>query len=113
LQRLANSGDLITYNLKDAIVGVNRHIDFCNNSYRISYLKSFDSIEMVPIPHRNTINFLGMKSKSNYFIWREGNGIFSALDKECNVWAWEICTGKQMKSIITAETMVLDGFELY
>ena len=32
LQRLANNGEIVTYRLKDAIVGVNRHIDFCNNS---------------------------------------------------------------------------------
>ena len=32
LQRLATSGEMVTYRLKDAIVGVNRHIDFCDNS---------------------------------------------------------------------------------
>jgi plastocyanin domain-containing protein len=63
LNRLANSQVLTTYKLKDAIVGVNKHIDFCHNSYRISFLKNFDNIEMVPVPHRNTINFLGMQPK--------------------------------------------------
>jgi hypothetical protein len=80
LQRLANSDTLVTYKLKEAIVGVNRHIDFCNSSYRIAFLKDFDSIEMIPVPHRNTINFLGMLPKNNYFIWREVNGVFTALN---------------------------------
>ena len=60
LQLIANEKKIITYKLKDAIVGVNRHIDFCNSSYRIAFLKDFNDIEMVPVPHRNTINFLGM-----------------------------------------------------
>jgi len=72
---------MIVYKLKNAVVGVNRHIDFCNSSFRIAFLKDFDTIEMVPVPHRNTINFLGMQSKSNYLIWRECNGILNALDK--------------------------------
>lgn len=80
LNRLANSQILTTYKLKDAIVGVNKHIDFCHSSYRISFLKNFDNIEMVPVPHRNTINFLGMQPKQNYLIWRETGGIFTALD---------------------------------
>jgi hypothetical protein len=60
---MANEAKLVTYNLKPAIVGVNRHIDFCNSSYRLAFLKDFNDIEMVPVPHRNTINFLGMKPK--------------------------------------------------
>jgi hypothetical protein len=79
LKMLASQGDLITYRLKAAIVGVNRHIDFCDNSQRISFLKDFDTIDMVPVPHRNTINFLGMKSKRNYIIWRESDGLLTAL----------------------------------
>jgi hypothetical protein len=79
---MAKSNNLVSYSLKDAIVGVNRYIDFCNSSYRISFLKDFDNIEMVPVPHRNTINFLGMQAKNNYLIWREVLGDFTALDNK-------------------------------
>ena len=51
LKRLANTNTLVSYKLKDAMVGVNNHIDFCNNSYRIAFLKDFDTIELVPVPH--------------------------------------------------------------
>jgi hypothetical protein len=61
---MANELDLTLYSLKDAIVGVNRHIDFCHISQRISFLKDFSNIKMVPVPHRNTINFLGMRPKN-------------------------------------------------
>jgi hypothetical protein len=88
----------VTYKLKDAIVGVNRHIDFCNSSNRIAFMKDFDSIEMVPVPHRNTINFLGMRPKKSYLIWREVNGIFTAMDAAKNIDAWIIATGKLVKA---------------
>ena len=80
LQRLTNGQELVNYKLKDAIVGVNRHLDFCNSSYRIGFLKDFNSIEVVPVPHRNTINLLGIQPKNKYVIWREVDGVFTALD---------------------------------
>jgi hypothetical protein len=113
LQRLSNSGILITYKLKDAIVGVNRHIDFCNSSYRIAFLKDFDKIEMVPVPHRNTINFLGMQTKNNYLIWRESNGVLTALDKKGDLQAWVIGTGKTIKPEVTQSNIDFKEFELY
>jgi hypothetical protein len=35
-------------------------IDYCHDSHRLSFMRDFDYIEMMPIPHRNTINFIGM-----------------------------------------------------
>lgn len=57
---------------------------------------------MVPVPHRNTINFLGMQPKSNYIIWRESNGMFTALDFNGVIRTWIVSTGKTTKSNITA-----------
>jgi hypothetical protein len=115
LKRLVNQLELVTYKLKDSIVGVNHHIDFCNTSQRISFLKDFDSIEMVPVPHRNSINFLGMKPKNNYIIWREMDGVFCALDKNATLEAWVIGTGKTTRCPVTKDTTNIDlkDFELY
>jgi len=76
-------------------------------------LKNFNNIEMVPVPHRNTINFLGMQSKANYLIWRETNGIFTALDKEGHLHAWSIDTGKTAKPLVTVGNIDLADFDLY
>lgn len=94
-------------------MGVNRHIDFCNESNRIAFIKNFDSIEMVPVPHRNTINFLGMKPKNSYLIWREVNGVFSALNKTGVIDAWVIATGKLTKTKCKKEPMAIAGYQLY
>lgn len=105
LQRLAGSQQVIYYKLKDAIVGVNNHIDFCKRAQRISFLKDFSHLEMVPIPHRNSINFLGMQPKSEYLIWRELNGTFTALDRKGRLKAWVIGTGKTAKPSITVSNI--------
>lgn len=62
---------------------------------------------MVPVPHRNSINFLGMQPKNNYIIWREVNGIFTALNKDGVIKAWIIGTGKTCKATITARNLEL------
>ena len=113
MQRLANQPTLVTYKLKDAIVGINRYIDFCNSSYRIAFLKDFDRIQMVPVPHRNTINFLGMQPKSSYIIWRESNGTFTALDNQGFIRTWIVSTGKTTKSHITAGQLDIKGYAVY
>jgi hypothetical protein len=54
-----------------------------------------------------------MKPKDNYIIWREVNGIFTALAKDSTIMAWVIGTGKTTKSPITARNLELGGFEIY
>ena len=95
------------------MVGVNSHIDFCNKSYRIAFLKNFETIELVPVPHRNTINFLGMDRKNKFFIWREVEGIFTALDMKGILRAWVIGTGKTTKPTVTVGNMELEDYSLY
>ena len=68
---------------------------------------------MVPVPHRNTINFLGMGPKSSYLIWRESEGLFTALDKKGNVTAWVVSTGKTTKALVTTGHLMLKGYALY
>lgn len=68
---------------------------------------------MIPIPHRNTINFLGMQPKSEYLIWREVNGTFTALDKFGRLKSWVIGTGKITKPKITVSNIDVINYTLY
>jgi hypothetical protein len=68
---------------------------------------------MVPVPHRNTINFLGMQPKKEYLIWRESRGVFTALDKKGMIRAWVIGTGKITKSDITTNSINLKDYALF
>lgn len=49
--------------LKSAIVGLNSLIDYYLEDERIAYMSDFEQIKIVPILHRNVINFIGMKKR--------------------------------------------------
>ena len=83
------------------------------NKDNVITIEDFDKIEMVPVPHRNTINFLGMQTKNNYLIWRESNGVLTALDKKGDLQAWVIGTGKTIKPEVTQSNIDFKEFELY
>jgi hypothetical protein len=54
-----------------------------------------------------------MQPKDNYIIWREMNGIFTALNKDKKLQAWVIGTGKTTKPIVSLKQIELQGFKLY
>jgi hypothetical protein len=81
MSRLLESNIVELYKLSRAVVGVNNNIDYCIHQNRISFIESFAKLQMQCLPHRNTINFLGMSQKQDYLIWRAKNGFFSAMDK--------------------------------
>lgn len=56
---------------------------------------------MLPFPHRNTINFIGMGHKKNYLIWREKNGFFTGLHNMGELRIWSIASGKFIGSKVT------------
>lgn len=53
---------------------------------------------MIPFPHLNVINCVGMGQKSEYLIWREKNGFFTALDRKSNLLTWSLASGKLLYS---------------
>ena len=53
-------------------------------------------IRLLIFPHRNTLKFLGMKSKGNYITWRAKNGFFSALDIKGKLITWSMVTGNML-----------------
>ena len=74
--------------------GVCNFIDNSKFSDRFSFIENYHSIAVVPFPHLNLINCVGMGQKHEYLIWREKNGFFTALDKRSNLLTWSLITGK-------------------
>ena len=62
----------------------------------VSLMQSYNDIIMIPFPHLNLLNCVGMGHKSEYLIWREKNGFFTALDKRSNLLTWSMITGKML-----------------
>ena len=63
-------GTIEVHNLSNALVGANDFIDFDLEMQTISFIKSYSTIRIMPLPHRNTIKFFGMGNKNDYLVWR-------------------------------------------
>lgn len=69
-----------SYMLDNVQVGFNGVIDWNSDYSRFSFLKSFNSISIVPALHRNTLAFIGMGPRETYLATRLLNDKFIALD---------------------------------
>ena len=63
-------GKVESYRLYDSIVGVNTLIDNSRFSDRFSFLADFNNVLVIPFPHMNIMNFIGMSQKQDYLVWR-------------------------------------------
>ena len=92
-------GYLETYKLFSTVGGVNNQLDVSRFSQRFSFLANFDQIQVVPFPHLNLVNLVGMSQKQQYLIWREKHGFFTALNRENELQTWSLVTGKLLYTI--------------
>ena len=90
------SGKVEKYKMASSVGGFANYIDNSKFSDRFSIMQSFDKISVVPFPHLNLINCVGMELKSEYLIWREKNGFFTALDKRGVLNTWSMLDGKML-----------------
>jgi hypothetical protein len=60
-------------------------------------MKSFDSLNIVPALHRNTIAFIGMGKRSSYLATKVIKDKFIALDYKNYLFCWSIVTGKLLE----------------
>lgn len=123
--RLLLEGQIENYRMAPACVGLSYYIDNSEYSQRLSYFTSFEKISMLPFPHRNTINFIGMGIKEEYLIWREKNGFFTGLHKSGELRIWSLASGKfigsKKKTDIPEEgcpnkvnvSSIFDQYEIY
>ena len=91
-------GKLEQYRLTSAVGGVCNLINADKFSNRLSFIQDYNKIAVIPLPHLNLINFVGMGQKHEYIVWRDKNGFFSALDYRSNLLTWSIFTGKLLYS---------------
>ena len=112
LHRLVK-GKVEKYKLLNAIGGFCNCIDRSIFSSRLSILQSFDQLTVVPFPHLNLIDFVGMELKSHYLIWREYNGFFSALTNENILTTWSLINGKNLYSEKCDLGDNMDDYEVY
>ena len=61
-------------------VGVNNYMDWNSEHSRLTFLQSFNALNIVPALHRNTISFMGMNKRDSYIATKKINEKFLALD---------------------------------
>lgn len=79
--------------LSKAITGANDLFDISRDQQRISFFSNFTNIRMLAFPHRNTVKFMGMKTKKHALIWRSKNGFFTLLSTIGELVTWSMVTG--------------------
>ena len=111
-------GKIERYKLVTAIGGVCNQIDINRYSNRLSFVMDYNKLAVIPFPHLNLINCVGMSSKHQYMIWREKAGFFTALDCHNKLLTWSLLTGKLLYSEDQSENKdanseVMEKYEVY
>ena len=88
------NGRIEKYRVAEAIGGVCPHLEDSTFDDRLSFLQDYHTIVVLPFPHLNLINMVGMGQRHEYLIWRDKNGFFTALDKQGELQTWSLLTGK-------------------
>jgi len=87
-------GRIEKYKIAKAIGGICNHVDNSMFSDRFSFVQDYNNIVVVPFPHLNHVNCVGMAQKHEYLMWRQKNGFFTALDKQGELLTWSLLSGK-------------------
>ena len=103
VQRMAEHEKVEALVISEAVVGVNKFLDFDYDTQTLCFLKDYSNILLIPLPHRNTLNFFGMGPKNQQYIWRQENGTFSSLNERRHLNMWSTVTGKILKNSLIEE----------
>jgi hypothetical protein len=99
----------------DIQVGCQGLFDFSDENQRLIFLSSFEKIMVIPMLHRNTARYMGMKDRKNYLATKVMNGRFIALSKKGKIYIWDQITGLLMREemIELPKYKEFTNFELY
>ena len=81
-----------------AIVGANDLLSFSVSNQRLFFLKEYGYIQSLPILHHNTMNFLHMKERGFYKIFKQENDKFTAMNDRGELETWDMQTGELIKT---------------
>jgi hypothetical protein len=62
-------------------------------------MSSYDSIEVIPLLHRNTMSFIGMKNRKEFLATKVVDGKFIALSNKGKLYTWDFITGKLLADL--------------
>eukprot|EP00347_Sterkiella_histriomuscorum_P010355 403376619 len=96
---LEGSDEANTFRMKNALVGQMTILSYYRQDERLGYMTDYESVKIVPVLHRNTISFFGIKKKSHYVCFRKHNDKLTGLDTDNVLSTFSIATGKILKRV--------------
>ena len=95
------------------MVGSNTYIDFNNDSERLSFLKDYDTLTIVPLLHSNVIHLLGIADLESYLTFkRDGDKVY-ALGIDNFLSTWSVVTGKLLWQEQLKDKVDVDGWKVF
>jgi hypothetical protein len=58
---ISGANDANTFRMKRALVGQMTFLSYYRQDERVGYMTDYESVKIVPVLHRNTISFFGIK----------------------------------------------------
>jgi hypothetical protein len=72
----------------------NDFIDFSRTTDRFTYMKDLRTLEIIPLPHKTTIMFIGMPPRDQIVCCKQDKDIFRVLTNLGEIFTWKVTTGK-------------------
>lgn len=80
---------------------------------RLVYMQDYNRAIIVPILHRNTINFYGIKEKDEYVVFNNKGDMLIALDYNNILTTYSITTGKVLNQIILRPPVINENQRIW
>ena len=80
-------------------MGKNDHIDYGLNNQRFAIIEDYKKILIIPALHLSQINFMGMKNRDEYLIWKDEQTTFTAVSKDLDIRIWSKLTGNEIECV--------------
>lgn len=71
-----------------------RILSYYRSEERLAYMTDYESVKIVPVLHRNTISFFGIKRKEHYACFYKYGDRLTALDFNNVLTTFSVATGK-------------------
>jgi hypothetical protein len=97
---------------RECIVLCNDFIDLSRTTGRLSFMKDLRNLEIIPLPHQSTMQFVGCPERNDIASARQIVDRFYALTFSGDIYSWSMTTSKLIeyhKSVIKE----LDQYEIY
>jgi hypothetical protein len=113
-----STNSTLSYELSQVQVGCQALIDFSLRNQRFLYQSSFNNLEVVPVLHRNSIYFMGMRERDTFLATRVIDDRFIALDAKNHLTTWSTVNGKvrfewNLEDTPACKDLDLSGYQIF